>query len=67
MEVYVSAVTTPNQFWIQVVGTGTLALDELVKEMTSYYENQENQEMHNLKDVSIIKMITKIIVMLYTS
>lgn len=52
MEVYVSAIENPSQFWVQVAGSGTLCLDELVAEMTAYYENPENQEIHALKDVN---------------
>lgn len=53
MEVYVSAMESPSQFWIQVVGPGTTALDKLVLEMTAYYNEEENRELHILKNVCI--------------
>ncbi|KAK0172744.1 hypothetical protein PV328_006023 [Microctonus aethiopoides] len=57
MEVYVSAVHNPNQFWVQVVGPGILALDELVANMTTYYNNEENRELHSLKNVAIGQVV----------
>ncbi|XP_046607196.1 tudor and KH domain-containing protein homolog [Neodiprion virginianus] len=57
MEVYVSAVENPSQFWVQVVGPGAVALDELVTEMTEYYRDEENLELHMLKDVSVGQMV----------
>lgn len=54
MEVYVSAVMSPSQFWVQVVGPGTLALDKLVKDMTAYYEEEENYKSHTLEEVRIL-------------
>ncbi|XP_043274911.1 tudor and KH domain-containing protein homolog isoform X2 [Venturia canescens] len=53
MDVYVSAIENPSQFWVQVAGSGTLCLDELVAEMTAYYEDVENQEIHALKNVTV--------------
>lgn len=53
MEVYVSAVENPGQFWVQVVGPGAVALDKLVTEMTEYYNDEENVELHALKSVRI--------------
>ncbi|XP_011302342.1 tudor and KH domain-containing protein [Fopius arisanus] len=51
-EVYVSATFSPSQFWVQVVGPGTLALDDLVKAMTDYYNDEENRELHTLIHIS---------------
>lgn len=53
IEVYVSAVETPSQFWVQIVGPGITALDKLVSDMNTYYSNKENYEMHKLKSVNI--------------
>lgn len=53
MEIYVSAMENPSQFWIQVVGHGTVALDKLVSNMAIYYNKKENQELHRLKNVCI--------------
>lgn len=52
IEVYVSAMKSPNQFWIQVIGSGNIALHNLVSEMTEYYNKEENRELHALKKVS---------------
>ncbi|XP_076239155.1 tudor and KH domain containing protein papi [Calliopsis andreniformis] len=57
MEVYVSAMESPSQFWIQIVGSGTTALDKLVSEMTAYYNEEENHELHTLKDVTVGRMV----------
>lgn len=52
MEIFVSACETPSQFFVQVYGPGTLALDELVDKMTVYYNNTDNAELHALKNAS---------------
>ncbi|XP_076164200.1 tudor and KH domain containing protein papi [Ptiloglossa arizonensis] len=57
MEVYVSAMESPSQFWIQVVGPGTTALDKLVLEMTAYYNEEENRELHILKNVTLGQVV----------
>ncbi|XP_029163809.1 tudor and KH domain-containing protein homolog [Nylanderia fulva] len=57
MEVYVSAVETPNVFWIHVVGPGNTALDDLVSKMTEYYNKEENREFHILKKVTVGQMV----------
>ncbi|XP_043467814.1 tudor and KH domain-containing protein homolog [Leptopilina heterotoma] len=57
MEIFVSACETPSQFFVQVYGPGTLALDELVDKMTVYYNNQENAELHTLKNITVDQMV----------
>lgn len=57
MEVYVSAMETPNVFWIHVIGPGNTALDNLVSEMTEYYNKEENREFHALKKVTPGQMV----------
>ncbi|CAD1478887.1 unnamed protein product, partial [Heterotrigona itama] len=57
MEVYVSAMENPSQFWVQIVGPGTTALDKLVSEMTTYYDDEENYEIHKLKNITIGQMV----------
>ena len=57
MEVYVSAVDTPNAFWIHVIGSGIRALDNLVSEMTEYYNKEENRKLHALKKVTSGQMV----------
>lgn len=39
LEVYVSASEHPNHFWIQIIGSRSLQLDKLVREMTQHYES----------------------------
>lgn len=48
MEVYVSAVASPTKFWVQLVGPQSKKLDDMVKEMTTYYSNAENRAKHQL-------------------
>uniref|UniRef100_T1GSQ5 K Homology domain-containing protein n=1 Tax=Megaselia scalaris TaxID=36166 RepID=T1GSQ5_MEGSC len=50
MEVYVSAIASPSKFWLQIIGPQSRKLDELVTEMTSYYNEKENQEYHKIED-----------------
>lgn len=51
MEVFVCAVDNPSQFYIQVISQTNAKLDDLIKEMTEYYDNDENKEGHVLKEV----------------
>lgn len=57
MEVYVSAVESPSRFWVQLLGPGTIALDKLVIDMTLYYNEEGNREIHELKNVNIYSNI----------
>lgn len=57
IEVYVSAVETPSQFWVQIVGPGITALDKLVADMNAYYSNEENYQLHKLKNVKIGQLV----------
>ncbi|XP_053971961.1 tudor and KH domain-containing protein homolog isoform X1 [Hylaeus volcanicus] len=57
MEIYVSAMENPSQFWIQVVGHGTTALDKLVSDMAEYYSEEENRELHRLKNVTLGQVV----------
>lgn len=50
MEVYVSAIASPAKFWLQLVGPQSRKLDELVENMTEYYDNKENQALHKIAD-----------------
>ncbi|XP_025267193.1 tudor and KH domain-containing protein homolog isoform X3 [Camponotus floridanus] len=49
IEVFVSAVETPHKFWIQKIGPGNAALNNLVSEMTKYYNEAENRVLHKKK------------------
>ncbi|XP_069074401.1 tudor and KH domain-containing protein isoform X1 [Pleurodeles waltl] len=40
LEVYVSAAENPNHFWIQLLGSRSLQLDKLTKDMTYLYESE---------------------------
>ncbi|CAL4101634.1 unnamed protein product [Meganyctiphanes norvegica] len=53
IEAYVSAVDNATHFWLQVVGPRSIQLDKLVKDMTEYYELEDNKEMN---EVNIEKM-----------
>ncbi|XP_012134855.1 tudor and KH domain containing protein papi isoform X2 [Megachile rotundata] len=57
IEVYVSAAENPNQFWVHLVGPGNTALDKLVSEMTEYYSDEQNQEIHALKNVTLGQIV----------
>ncbi|XP_026471093.1 tudor and KH domain-containing protein homolog [Ctenocephalides felis] len=48
MEVYVSALTSPHRFWMQILGPQAAALDNLVETMTEYYNKEENRELHTI-------------------
>ncbi|XP_072767811.1 tudor and KH domain-containing protein homolog isoform X2 [Anoplolepis gracilipes] len=52
MYVYVTAVETPNLFWVHVVGPWNETLENLVKEMTEYYNKEENRKNHVLTKVT---------------
>ncbi|XP_031366312.1 tudor and KH domain-containing protein homolog [Apis dorsata] len=57
MEVYISAMETPSQFWVQVVGPGTTALDKLVSDMTVYYNDEKNHELHKLRNITLGQIV----------
>lgn len=43
IEIYVSSVNSPSAFHVQKVGPKSVELDKLVQNMTSYYEQEDNQ------------------------
>ena len=45
VEVFVSGVETPGQFWVQKVGPRSVELDKLTQEMTDFYYQPTNQEL----------------------
>ena len=51
VEVYVSSILSPSQFYVQKVGPESIALDKLVQEMTAYYEITPNQKLNMLNEV----------------
>lgn len=50
MEVYVSAIASPAKFWVQLIGPQTKKLDDLVANMTAYYNASENRAMHQIQE-----------------
>ncbi|XP_068081348.1 tudor and KH domain-containing protein homolog isoform X2 [Anabrus simplex] len=53
MEVYVSAVHSPEKFWLQVIGPRAVELDHLVEQMTDYYSKDENKEIHAIRELRL--------------
>ena len=54
VEVYVSFITDPSFFYIQKVGPGSIALDKLVQDMSSYYDQDYNK-------VNIVEKVSKVV------
>lgn len=50
LEVFVSSVISPSRFWVQLVGPQSTELDFLVDAMTEYYNQKENQELHQIRE-----------------
>ncbi|KAL6430023.1 hypothetical protein ACFW04_007675 [Cataglyphis niger] len=57
MEVYITAMHTPSLFWIHVIGPANRTLDNLVFEMTEYYNKEENRELHTLENIILGQMV----------
>ena len=51
IEVYVSSILHPSQFYVQKVGPESVALDKLVQDMTAYYDNPANRKLNELTKV----------------
>lgn len=58
LKVYVSAIASPDRFWVQMVGPQTAKLDTLVDEMTEYYSQLENQSLHKVEDPCLGQIVT---------
>lgn len=58
LKVYVSAIASPDRFWVQMVGPHTAKLDSLVEEMTEYYSQLENQKLHKVEDPCLGQIVT---------
>ncbi|ODM99995.1 Tudor and KH domain-containing protein [Orchesella cincta] len=54
LEVFVSCVYHPNDFWIQVVGRDSVELDKLCESMTDYYSGQNEPRDENQFNVGDI-------------
>ncbi|XP_050720959.1 tudor and KH domain-containing protein homolog [Eriocheir sinensis] len=57
IEAYVSAVNSATHFWLQVVSPRAIQLDKLVTEMTEYYSDKENRELHQLDKVTVDSIV----------
>ncbi|EDV99337.1 tudor and KH domain-containing protein homolog [Drosophila grimshawi] len=60
MEVYVSAVASPTKFWVQLVGPQSKKLDDMVKEMTSYYSSADNRAAHQLTEPYVGQIVAAV-------
>ncbi|XP_073962180.1 tudor and KH domain containing protein papi isoform X2 [Choristoneura fumiferana] len=60
IEVYVSAVSSPGRFWVQLVGPQVAQLDDLVGHMTEYYGNKDNRHAHKLSSVSVGQVVAAV-------
>uniref|UniRef100_A0A1B0A7M9 Tudor domain-containing protein n=1 Tax=Glossina pallidipes TaxID=7398 RepID=A0A1B0A7M9_GLOPL len=60
MEVYVSAIATPEKFWVQIIGPKTKQLDDLVNNMTEYYSSKENRDMHKIEEPYLGQIVATI-------
>uniref|UniRef100_A0A182JWC0 Tudor domain-containing protein n=1 Tax=Anopheles christyi TaxID=43041 RepID=A0A182JWC0_9DIPT len=49
MEVFVSTIVSPSKFYVQLVGPQSNELDLLVLNMTEYYNQNQNRELHRLR------------------
>ncbi|KAL1464777.1 hypothetical protein WDU94_004395 [Cyamophila willieti] len=52
LTVFMSAVTNPDRFWVQIMNDRAVELDQLVETMTEYYNQKPNQETHRLTEVT---------------
>lgn len=50
LEIYVSAIYSPSKFYVQIVGPQSADLDILVDQMTAYYNDPKNQQLHHLRN-----------------
>ncbi|PSN39206.1 Tudor and KH domain-containing protein [Blattella germanica] len=57
LELYVSAVANPSCFWVQMIGPRAVELDHLVEDMSEYYRQDVNRELHHIKDISVEQLV----------
>lgn len=60
LEVYVSAIASPSRFWVQLVGPQSKKLDSLTEEMSTYYDNEENRNLHKIADPYLGQIVTAV-------
>jgi tudor domain-containing protein 2 len=53
IDVFVSAVKSPNHFYLQLAGHKGIQLDQLMEEMTDYYEVEENRANNKPNEVKV--------------
>ena len=51
MEVFVSGVESPSEFYVQKIGSRSVELDKLTAEMTQFYEEETNRKLMSLSAV----------------
>uniref|UniRef100_A0A182MGW3 Tudor domain-containing protein n=1 Tax=Anopheles culicifacies TaxID=139723 RepID=A0A182MGW3_9DIPT len=49
MEIFVSTIVSPSKFYVQLVGPQSLELDLLVQNMSVYYNQNQNRELHQVR------------------
>lgn len=57
MEVYVSAIASPSKFWLQMVGPQSTELDGLIEEMSAYYDQPENHQLHLIDEPCLDQIV----------
>lgn len=60
-QVFVSALLSPDHFWIQVVSTESVKLDVLTKELTEYYGKLEQTEQRLQQGILSIFIIAHVV------
>ncbi|XP_065577311.1 tudor and KH domain-containing protein homolog isoform X2 [Artemia franciscana] len=60
IDVFVSAVASPDKFWIQIAGPLTSVLDNLVTEMTSFYREENNASQYRISVPNIGAIVAAI-------
>ena len=59
VEVYVSSVANPDTFFVQILTSMSLQLDEVVKEMSQYYSKEREVKARSLR---LFKFAPKLII-----
>ena len=54
IEVYVSGVESPGQFWVQKVGPHSVELDKLTQNMTDFYAEDSNRKLMSVATVQVL-------------
>ena len=62
IEVFVSGVESPGQFWVQKVGPHSVELDKLTQNMTDFYAEDSNRKLMAVATVQVL--YTRIVVLI---